>query len=86
MEIVLLWLDELDDWLFAAALVWRSVARYTLSVGLAAALAMAVGSSLGIYTFWIDALTAVAAASVVIWSIAAIPVWMQTRRPLILRA
>jgi hypothetical protein len=86
MEIVLLWLDEFDDWLFAAALVWRNAARYTLSVGLAAALAMAVGSVLGIYTSWIDALTAVAAASVVIWSVAAIPVWMGSRRAPILQA
>ena len=45
MEVVLLWLDDLDDALFSAALVWERLRRVVLQIGLAAALALA-GSEL----------------------------------------
>lgn len=37
MEIVLLWLDELDDVVFSAVLAWERVRRRLLALGVAAA-------------------------------------------------
>ena len=45
MEVVLLWLDDLDDALFSAALAWERLRRVVLQIGLAAAFALA-GSEL----------------------------------------
>ena len=45
MEVVLLWLDDLDDVLFSAALLWERLRRVVLQIGLAAAFALA-GSEL----------------------------------------
>ena len=36
MEVVLLWLDDLDDLLFSAALGWERLRRVVLQIGLAA--------------------------------------------------
>ena len=73
MEIVLLWLDDLDDLIFAAAMVWRSAARRMLNVGLAAAIALAASCIADLYTSWMTELTVVAFGSVVAWSLAALP-------------
>ena len=40
MEVVLLWLDDLDDALFSVALAWERLRRVVLQVGLASALAL----------------------------------------------
>lgn len=45
MEIVLQWLDDLDDFLFAGLLAWERVRRGLLQVGLASALAEAAAAS-----------------------------------------
>jgi hypothetical protein len=50
MEIVLLWLDDLDDLLFAALLKWESLGRGILLLGLLAAL-LVHASRLGFGTF-----------------------------------
>jgi hypothetical protein len=67
MEVVLLWLDDLDDVLFSVALVWERLRRRILEVGLAAALALAAAELSAIATEWAAAFTSVAAASVAAW-------------------
>ena len=67
MEVVLLWLDDLDDVLFTAALVWERLRRTLLQVGLASASALAVVEQAAIAAHWAPALAYVAAASVVAW-------------------
>jgi hypothetical protein len=67
MEVVLLWLDDLDDVLFSAALVWERLRRVVLQLGLAAACALAVVEQAAIAAQWAPALAAAAAASVAAW-------------------
>jgi hypothetical protein len=74
MEVVLLWLDELDDCLFVGALLWERLRRASLKVGLAAAFALAACElfAAGVRAGWVPALAAVALASVGLWLVAAI--------------
>ena len=67
MEVVLLWLDDLDDALFSVALVWDRLRRTVLQIGLASAVAFAATELLAIASQWTLALPYVAAASVVAW-------------------
>jgi CHASE2 domain-containing sensor protein len=71
MEVVLLWLDDLDDVLFSAALVWERLRRVVLQVGLAAAFALAGSELSAIATHWWPAFTGIAAASVGAWLLGA---------------
>ena len=74
MEVVLQWLDDLDDCLFAAALLWEWLRRGALKLGLSAAFALA-GCELfaaGVRAGWVPALAATALASVGLWLVAAI--------------
>ncbi len=74
MEVVLQWVDELDDWLFAGALLWERLRASALNLGLAAAYALA-GCELfaaGTRAGWVPALAAVAIASVGLWFVAAL--------------
>ena len=71
MEVVLLWLDDLDDVLFSAALVWERLRRIVLQIGLAAAFALAGSELSAIATSWWPAYTAIAAASVGAWMLGA---------------
>jgi hypothetical protein len=68
MEVVLLWLDDLDDALFCVALVWGRLRPSVLRVGLASAMCLAGAESAAIGTHWVPALSYVAAASVGAWS------------------
>ena len=68
MEVVLLWLDDLDDALFSVALAWERLRRLVLQVGLASAIVFAVTELAAIATAWTPALYYVAAASVVAWA------------------
>ncbi|HEX5045937.1 MAG TPA: hypothetical protein VFX89_02360 [Gammaproteobacteria bacterium] len=73
MEVVLQWLDELDDCLFAGALLWERLRRGALKVGLSAAFALA-GCELfaaSMRAGWVPALAAVSLASVGLWLVAA---------------
>ena len=45
MEVVLLWLDDLDDVVFTLALKWEQLRRAVLRVGFVAALAVATFES-----------------------------------------
>ncbi len=72
MEVVLLWLDDLDDAFFFAALLWERLRRIVLQIGLAASLALA-GSELAMVatTEWAAVLSGIAAASVAAWFLGA---------------
>ncbi len=72
MEIVLQWLDDLDDIVFAVAIFWRSFCRIGLALGFTAALVLTPmhGADLRIHS--VVALTALAGASVLAWLAAAI--------------
>jgi CHASE2 domain-containing sensor protein len=67
VEIVLLWLDDLDDLVFSAALLWERLRRLALTIGLFAAMTMAACELSATATRWIPVLTVVAAASVAAW-------------------
>jgi hypothetical protein len=69
MEIVLLWLDELDDVVFVITAFWERTRAVCLQVGLLAAVALA-GCELTIEQAarWSPALASVACSSVVVWS------------------
>jgi len=69
MEVVLLWLDDLDDVLFSAALVWERLRRIVLQIGLGAAFALAGSELSATATHWWPALAGIAAASVAAWLI-----------------
>jgi CHASE2 domain-containing sensor protein len=71
MEVVLLWLDDLDDVLFSVALTWERLRRMVLQIGLAAACALAGSELSATATYWWPAYTAIAAASVGTWVLGA---------------
>jgi hypothetical protein len=67
MEIVLLWLDDLDDLLFSVALVWERLRRLLLQIGLAAAFALAAAETAAVATQLAPFLALIAAATVGAW-------------------
>jgi CHASE2 domain-containing sensor protein len=67
MEVVLLWLDDLDDVFFSLALVWERVRRAVLALGLSAACALAASDLTVVATQWAPVFSYVAAASVGAW-------------------
>lgn len=72
MEVVLLWLDDLDDALFSLALEWERLRRFVLKVGLAASLGLAASDISAFAAAWAPAFFYVAAASVGAWFLAAL--------------
>jgi hypothetical protein len=82
MEIVWLWLDDLDDVAFCCARCWAPLRRLCLQTGLGASLALAA-AELGSFAEWSNALAAVAAASVAVWiagALCAAGVWLRVAR------
>jgi CHASE2 domain-containing sensor protein len=71
MEVVLLWLDDLDDILFSVALLWERLRRIVLQIGLAASIALAGSELSAIATQWAPAFSTVAAGSVGAWILGA---------------
>jgi hypothetical protein len=71
VEVVLLWLDDLDDIVFTLALKWEQLRRAVLSVGLVAALAVATCEVSLVATELTPVLSVVAAASVAAWFLGA---------------
>jgi len=67
MEVVLLWLDDLDDAVFSVALTWERLRRGVLQIGLASAIFLAAAELSAVATAWSPAFSAVAAASVMTW-------------------
>ncbi|MBN1239601.1 MAG: hypothetical protein JXB36_13940 [Gammaproteobacteria bacterium] len=76
MEVVLQWLDEIDDAVFTLvfALVLRrhALRRSALAIGMASSLALAGCELTSVPAEWAPLLTAVAALSVAVWSVAAV--------------
>ena len=79
MEIVLQWLDELDDLAFATLHSWRSICRFGLGLGLSAALILTPLYRADLGLLALSALSAVAAGSVLAWSTAALTTIRRTR-------
>jgi len=67
MEVVLLWLDDLDDLVFATAFVRERLRRWLLRLGLLTALVMAGCELLEAALAWTPLLASVALACVVGW-------------------
>jgi hypothetical protein len=73
MEVVLLWLDDLDDLVFAVALGWERLRRLCLKIGLASAFGIAgceLSASADLATsavHWTLPLARVALACVGVW-------------------
>ncbi len=72
MEVVLLWLDDLDDALFTLALEWERARRLVLQVGLLASFGLAASDLMAFATQWAPAFSYVAAASVGAWFLGAL--------------
>jgi hypothetical protein len=84
MEIVLLWLDDLDDLVFSSALLWERLRRRCLQVGLVAVVSLSLCELSASAAAWTPKLTAVAVSSVGIWFFGALCVLlyrMRIRRP-----
>jgi hypothetical protein len=67
MEVVLLWLDDLDDVLFSVALGWERWRRIVLQIGLGASFALAGSELSTVAAGWAPAFSGIAAASVGVW-------------------
>jgi hypothetical protein len=72
MDVVLLWLDDLDDAVFVLISHWERLRRLCLQIGLFAAFTLA-GCELSLTAAeWSLALASVAGSSVLIWSVGAL--------------
>jgi len=67
VEVVLLWLDDLDDMVFTLASKWEQLRRAVLGVGFLAAMALACCELSLVATELTPALSVVAGASVAAW-------------------
>jgi hypothetical protein len=67
MEVVLLWLDDLDDLVFATVFVRERLRRWLLRLGLMTALAMAGCELLRAGVSWTPLLASLALACVIGW-------------------
>jgi hypothetical protein len=67
MEVVLLWLDDLDDVLFCVASAWERLRRALLRVGLASSFALAGAESSALAAEWAAVFACIAALSVSAW-------------------
>jgi hypothetical protein len=71
MEIILLWLDELDDVVFVITAFWERTRAICLQIGLFASVGLA-GCELTVEAArWSPALATVACSSVVVWATSA---------------
>ena len=79
MEVVLLWLDDLDDLVFAGALAWERLRTFCLQIGLTASLILAACESSASLVAWAAPLAGVAASSVAVWVLGAVCVVVHRR-------
>lgn len=70
MEIVLQWLDELDDLVFVGFMKWESLRRRSLQAGMSSALMLALCDFAAIALEWMPLLAAIAVFSVALWALA----------------
>ena len=67
MEVILLWLDELDDLVFGVALLWEPLRRIVLQIGFGAALVIHFSPPPIAYNL---VFAGIASASVLVWLVA----------------
>jgi hypothetical protein len=72
MEVVLLWLDDLDDLMFVLVAIWASLRRFCLQVGLFAAFLLACCELSMTAATWSPALAGIAGSSVAMWAAGAL--------------
>ena len=72
MEVVLLWLDELDDLVFAGFRLWQSLRRLCLVVASLAAVGLHALPPLGVSVEHVVLLLDVSLAALAIWMIFAV--------------
>jgi hypothetical protein len=72
MEVVLLWLDDLDDLVFVLVSLWARLRRFCLQVGLAAAFLLAACEVSMTAAVWSPALAGIAGSSVAVWTTGAL--------------
>ena len=79
MEVILLWLDELDDLAFVLLSFWERFRRLCLQIGLLASLTLA-GCEISVTASGLSpALAGVAGSSVVLWGLGAL-LFLASRR------
>ncbi len=67
MEIVLLWLDDIDDLVISLMMTWERLRHRSLQIGFAAALALPAMTLSSAWTPLIPAVVVVASACVCFW-------------------
>jgi hypothetical protein len=67
MEVVLQWLDEIDDLVFAGFSIWGRLRRLCLAIALAAAVALHVVPGQGILAEPVPGLLSVSLAALAAW-------------------
>ena len=72
MEVILLWLDDLDDVVFVLASLSYRLRQRCLQIGLTAALTLVGIELVVVAPKWAAALAAVAGASVALWCLVAL--------------
>jgi len=80
MEIVLLWLDNLDDLIFACVLAANRMSKAFLGVGFAASLVLLIGRFSSVAVEWSLVPMGIAALCVGLWGIAATVDFVQKSR------
>ena len=78
MEIVMQWLDDLEDFVFVLLSAWQGICRLCLSFGLAAS--MLVMAPLAVSHSTLLILTIVAFGSVLAWSVAVVATLIRSNR------
>jgi ABC-type transport system involved in cytochrome c biogenesis permease subunit len=80
MEIVLQWLDDLDDLVFVGFMKWESLRRRSLQAGMSSTLMLALCNFAAIALEWVPLLAAVSVFSVALWGIASAGTLMERPR------
>ena len=69
MEVIVQWLDDLEDLIFALPLAWERLRAWCLQIGLAAALILAAIQLSRVLTAWAPTFAGAALLSVGIWAV-----------------
>ncbi len=80
MEVVLQWLDELEDLVFSVILTWERLRVRCLETGFAAALILLAVEMAEVRTPWAATLAGAALGSVAFWFTGLIAAWLPSLR------
>ena len=72
MEVVLQWLDELDDLVFTGFRIWQDIRRICLTIAAAAAIGLHVIPALGVAVDAVLGLRDLALAALITWMVFAV--------------